>query len=118
MGGSASWRRSASRRSSTRGDPHGALRGGAGEARPDRPALVGQASRISGVRPPDIAVLLVHLRKGTAAERKDHEQEMPRAELLRDGLRELAVPDRRAGAIRPWSPTWTSWRGGTRGSAS
>ncbi|MGD0724644.1 MAG: tRNA uridine-5-carboxymethylaminomethyl(34) synthesis enzyme MnmG [Spirochaetia bacterium] len=29
-----------------------------------RPASVGQASRIPGVRPPDIAVLMLHLRKG------------------------------------------------------
>jgi tRNA uridine 5-carboxymethylaminomethyl modification enzyme len=29
-----------------------------------RPSSVGQASRIPGVRPPDIAILLVHLRKG------------------------------------------------------
>jgi len=29
-----------------------------------RPSSVGQASRIPGVRPPDIAVLLVHLKKG------------------------------------------------------
>jgi tRNA uridine 5-carboxymethylaminomethyl modification enzyme len=29
-----------------------------------RPASVGQASRIPGVRPPDIAVLLIHLKKG------------------------------------------------------
>ena len=29
-----------------------------------RPGSVGQASRIPGVRPPDIAVILVHLRKG------------------------------------------------------
>jgi len=29
-----------------------------------RPVSVGQASRIPGVRPPDIAVLMVHLRKG------------------------------------------------------
>jgi tRNA uridine 5-carboxymethylaminomethyl modification enzyme len=32
-----------------------------------RPLSVGQASRIPGVRPPDIAVLLVHLRKGRPA---------------------------------------------------
>jgi tRNA uridine 5-carboxymethylaminomethyl modification enzyme len=31
-----------------------------------RPASVGQASRIPGVRPPDIAVLLLHLRKGSS----------------------------------------------------
>lgn len=30
-----------------------------------RPGSVGQASRIPGVRPPDIAVLMLHLRKGT-----------------------------------------------------
>ena len=31
-----------------------------------RPTSVGQASRIPGVRPPDIAVLMVHLRRGKA----------------------------------------------------
>jgi tRNA uridine 5-carboxymethylaminomethyl modification enzyme len=44
------------------------LRGVSAEAREKmkriRPGSVGQASRISGVRPPDIAVLLLHLRDG------------------------------------------------------
>ncbi len=51
--------------------PWDALAGVSSEAREKlkriRPLSVGQASRIPGVRPPDIAVLLVHLKKGRGA---------------------------------------------------
>jgi tRNA uridine 5-carboxymethylaminomethyl modification enzyme len=46
----------------------GSLSGVSSEAREKlqriRPGSVGQAARISGVRPPDIAVLLVSLKRG------------------------------------------------------
>jgi tRNA uridine 5-carboxymethylaminomethyl modification enzyme len=51
--------------------PWDALAGVSSEAREKlariRPLSVGQASRIPGVRPPDVAVLMVHLRKGRGA---------------------------------------------------
>ena len=51
--------------------PWDALAGVSSEAREKlariRPLSVGQASRIPGVRPPDVAILMVHLRKGRGA---------------------------------------------------
>jgi tRNA uridine 5-carboxymethylaminomethyl modification enzyme len=59
---------------------YGALQGLRLEAREKlariRPATVGQATRLAGVNPADISVLLVHLRRsGTAGERSERTQE-------------------------------------------